>query len=81
MAAREEEEWEGLEEVELWPEGTDGLVGNDEEGGTGPPSAVFLLCLFPLFFPLSLSWGEGDREAPLGRYGSSRIAAGDTGRG
>ena len=34
MPTREEEEWEGLKEVELW---ADGLVGNGEEGGPGPP--------------------------------------------
>ena len=26
-------------------------------------------------------WGEGEMEAPLGRYGSSWVVAGDAGRG
>ena len=32
-----EEEWEGLEEVELWPEGTDWQAANGDEGGPEPP--------------------------------------------
>ena len=31
-----EEEWEGLEEVGLWPEGTEGLAANGGGGGPGP---------------------------------------------
>ena len=33
----EGEEWEGLEEIELWPEEAEGQADNGDEGGPGPP--------------------------------------------
>lgn len=36
LALREEEEWGGLEEVELWPEGTNWQAVNGDKGGPGP---------------------------------------------
>ena len=36
LAPPGEEEWDGLEEIELWPEGG-GQAANDDEGGPGPP--------------------------------------------
>ena len=55
--------------------------------GQGHPRVLYTFPLFfPLFsFPLSTffggKWGEEGREAPLERYGSSWVAAGDAGRG
>ena len=49
-----EQEEEGLDEVELWPSAEEGNSEDTEgeEGGPGPPSAVFNE--FPLFFPTLL---------------------------
>ena len=46
-----EQEEEGLDEVEFWPSAEEGSSEDTEgeEGGPGPPSAVFNE--FPLFFP------------------------------
>ena len=33
----EGEEWEGLEEIDLWPEEAEGQAANGDEGGPGPP--------------------------------------------
>ena len=52
--------------------------------GLGHPrmyiSFVSLLCRFPLS-SYDGKWGEGEREAPLGRYGSLWVTAGGPGRG
>ena len=82
----EEGVWDGLEVIELWPAEDEGQGICGDESGPGPPWTVYFLCLFLCFsFPLSIFFGgirgEGDREAPLGRYGSSWVAVGDTGRG
>ena len=66
-------QWEGLEEIELWPEEGKGQGICGDEGG--PPKTVPFLCLFHLLLPSFVSFfggfsGEGDRDAPLGRYGS-----------
>ena len=37
LAPPEEEEWEGLEEIELWPEKAEGQAVNGDEGGPRPP--------------------------------------------
>ena len=81
-----EEKCEGLEKITLRPEGGE---GQNEEGGEGEPGPLpecnssFASYIFPFFFPSVLSsfWGEGAGEAPLGRYGSPWVAAGDAGRG
>ena len=50
-----------------------------EDGGVGS-SRSRTIFPFPLFLLSSADWG-GDQEAPLGRYGSLWVAAGDAGRG
>ena len=64
-----------------------GRVRKRRAGRAHPENVFFLLSLyiFFLFFPLFYSFladlGKGDREAPLGRYGSPWVVAGDAGRG
>lgn len=46
-------------------------MGVQEEGGLGPPKAVFFLSFFSIRFlssPFLFAWGEGlgDKEVPLG---------------
>lgn len=66
-------EWEGLEEIELWPEEGEGQGICGGRVGQGRPRlylsfASFFSFLFLLFTSFGGAWGGGDRDAPLGRY-------------
>ena len=47
----------GLKEVGSWPEGTEGLAANGNEGGPGPPQNVYSIYLSPLSLSLVFSYG------------------------
>ena len=70
----EEDGWEGLDEVELWPaEGAD--REEEERRGASARSrkcfSLSFLCLFPFVLSSLVDRGEGELEgeAPLGRHG------------